>query len=291
MAQKITNLAVSSTAESLDLEWGAILSKKIKLLQSSDWTQLNDVNLDPQVREAWKTWRSKLRRIKRRNNLECSQAKELISTLERSMPKDNDIIETIEQPSIKETPEIEQVNKTNLEKVYIEKQSIIIKEEIDDDKFRQNFYKIFGEDHTQLYLFLKDIINKIPNVTIKDTDSLDMVKEKTLTYLILQQKYLLDKKINLLPPIDIINEKYEQALEFLTTNSPILENYPLIELHTQLRNMTGQEVALSFLSEKKIMNQNLLDSEKFLLYNQVRINACDDITSLKELIIEIKNGY
>lgn len=293
MVKKITNIAVSSTAETLELEWGNILSRKVKLLQNSDWSQLSDVNLDDSKRQEWREWRAKLRRVKRVNNLEPVQALELINTLEKSIPKHNIIVE-ITQPPISSKEDFENnitPQTKNVEKVFIEKQPIIIREELDDDKYRRNFYKIFDEDHTQLQSFLKNVINKIPNISIKDNDTLDILKEKTLTYLTLQQKYLLELKINVLPSIHIINEKYEQALEYLTVSSPKLENYPLIELHTQLKNISGNDVALSFLQEKKIMNQTLVDSEKFLLYNQFRISSCDDIASLKELIIEIKNGY
>lgn len=291
MVKKITNIAVSSTAETLELEWGSILSRKAKLLQNSDWSQLSDVNLDDSKRQEWKEWRAKLRRIKRVNNLEPIQATELINILEKSIPKHNIIVEVTE-PSINSNKEFENnIPTKNVEKVFIEKQPIIIREELDDDKYRRNFYKMFAQDHTQLQSFLKDVINKVPHIFIRDNDTLDILKEKTLTYLTLQQKYILESKINSLPSIHIINEKYEQALEYLTVNSPKLENYPLIELHTQIKNISGNDAALSFLQEKKIMNQTLVDSEKFLLYNQFRISSCDDIASLKELIIEIKNGY
>lgn len=309
MVAKIKNISVANTPEKINLDWSAVISRKAKLLTSSDWTQLSDVYLAPDVKASWKEWRAKLRRVKRTNNYSSEQANAVLDILETSAPKDDivheeyeikELVKTIEEKvtmvepveafalPMQHTPIEKIIEKT--EKIFVEKHPILIREEISLETLREKFFEIFSQDNIQLHSFFLDLLNKIPVANVYDSDTLEQAKAKVKEYLFFQQKYIFNKKKLAYDFSETITEKYEQALEFLTHDA-LVEDYPLIELHVQLRNSTASEVAYSFLEDKKKLNQIIVEAEKFLMYNRIRIDSCTDIESLRELVIEIKNGY
>lgn len=309
MAIKISNIAVSSTAQKLELDWADVISRRNKLLILSDWTQLDDVGLNESTKSSWTVWRAQVRKIKKRKNATLEQVKSLLEILEKMRPDltidnelttllDDVICEAVLPVEDDLTPKIEIETETeitrpaqNVGKIYIEKQPIIIKEEITDEILEQKFYELFSTNPEKLQVFLKDVIDKTPQIMLHSNESLGEMRNKLTEYLILQQRYILEIKKKKLPLFDTINEKSAQAIEYLTIDFPVLDDYPLIALHAQITNLDPSDIAMKFLHDKKLMNTLILESEKFLMYNKTRIELYDTIESFRELIKDIKNGY
>lgn len=312
--KKIKNIKAVNTVDKINSEWLEVLSKRNKLLQDSDWTQLEDVTMDSFVKKQWREWRQKLRNVSKKNNSSLEQIKYVIDLLEKERPIIKKIDETLFHQLIN-IPETEIINnsieqKTNLEhqteinlkdddkvikekiieKVFLKEIPLIIREELSEEKIKEKFFLIFSENHMDLYNFLKDTIKKVPNVIILDSDDLETIRNKTKEYLIAQKIYLFELKTKESNPI-IIDEKYQQALDFLTSENVNIVDYPLIELHSQLLNYSAEKIANLFIEEKKSFNKIILESEKFLLYNMRKIDMAETIDQLKTLILDIKNGY
>lgn len=86
MIKKIKNLELSKTEKQHQNAWGEVLSHRNKLLETSDWTQLQDSGLSEHSVQLWASWRKELKRINKRNFNDKDLAKRAIENLAQVIP-------------------------------------------------------------------------------------------------------------------------------------------------------------------------------------------------------------
>lgn len=84
---KLSNVEYTLTDEVINRKWSAVYAFRNKLLSMSDWTQLGDSNIPQNIKNFWKTWRQKIRNIKKALVNDPDKALELLKTLENQMPE------------------------------------------------------------------------------------------------------------------------------------------------------------------------------------------------------------
>jgi len=80
---KIKNLKTTASQLKEDMELSSVLGKRNKLLVSSDWTQLSDVNLTEECKASWRVWRSEVRKI----DITDKKAMGALVSLEQNQPQ------------------------------------------------------------------------------------------------------------------------------------------------------------------------------------------------------------
>lgn len=88
--RRVSTVRVSPSSQQVDAHWGAARSKKVKLLDSSDWTQLRDVanQLTPQQRLSWDAWRRSVRAVKSQNYATPQEFEAALDECARQLPVD-----------------------------------------------------------------------------------------------------------------------------------------------------------------------------------------------------------
>jgi hypothetical protein len=87
MAEKITILSLEKTPEYIDREWATVLGKRLHLLGTTDWTQLEDNELTFESRVRWNHWRNQVRQVRRREYDSPEAAEQVLIKLENSLPE------------------------------------------------------------------------------------------------------------------------------------------------------------------------------------------------------------
>jgi hypothetical protein len=82
---KITNIVVSPTEYTEDLEWSSVLAYKIKLLQHSDW--ILQVGSGVLKQHKWLQWRESLRKCNRKSFSSPAELQTKIEELDKLMPR------------------------------------------------------------------------------------------------------------------------------------------------------------------------------------------------------------
>lgn len=286
MTQKIKNLNTKITPEQINAEWANVLSVRNKMLASSDWTQLKDVILDKEQVNFWKNWRKKLRNVKRKVFSTPKDAEYVLQLLEKQIPQTVNFSSYIEDQEVT----VEEKRNKIVETVLVKEKPVIIREEVSESVIQDIFIKTFSENPLILQNFLNKILYSNYDTIFSDYDSLEIYKNKLLNYLKIKTNEIFLDKIDK-QNIHRINQKYDEAFDFLSRNEPDLDNFPLIKLYVMLNNKNAMTVAYDFIEEKKKLNEEILNSERFLKFNEQRINLLDDKNQANELFIEIKNGY
>lgn len=283
MAEKIKSISVKTTNEQIVLEWGKIISKRNKLLQSSDWTQLEDCGLTPESKNEWAIWRQQIRSLKRHTYKNINDLSIALDNLEKCPPKK--VFSTTQDKK-----EVLQSDTRVIEKIFIKEQPIILQEKIELEDYKKVFFEFFNNDNFDVQQYLKNLLNK-PYDYVRFDGNLNDTKLSIQKYLKLKQKEILYKKLENYSPKDIIDQKTEEAVEYLTTDNKDLQDYPLINLYSQYLNITPNNTAIKFLDEKKEYNKIIVQSEKYVMINLLRIENCTTMQELKDIFEELKNGY
>lgn len=286
MTQKIKNLNTKITPEQVNAEWANVLSVRNKMLASSDWTQLKDVILDKEQVNFWKNWRKKLRNVKRKVFSTPKDAEYVLQLLEKQIPQTVNFSSYIEDQEVT----VEEKRNKIVETVLVKEKPVIIREEVSESVIQDIFIKTFSENPLILQNFLNKILYSNYDTIFSDYDSLEIYKNKLLNYLKIKTNEIFLEKIDK-QNVHRINQKYDEAFDFLSRKDPDLDNFPLIKLYAMLNNKNATTVAYDFIEEKKKLNEEILNSERFLKFNEQRINLLDDKKQADELFIEIKNGY
>jgi hypothetical protein len=288
MVQKIQNLDTEVTNDQIEIEWAQVFSTRNKLLEISDWTQLNDVFLTPEAKKQWGMWRQKLRKVNRKTFDDLEQAKNVIDLLKKEMPKNS----ALNDAEFDEKFANAEITKDKaIYKTIVKEQPIILEEKISLERFDALFRDHLEKDAYAFKQYLLSFLDRSNTNLFLETDVMEECRQKTKNFLAEQQTFSLNRKTKYLPDIRILTQRAEEALEFLTETNPNLEHFPLIRLHSEVMEMTPEESALNFLKQKKWYNQLLLESDKFLLYTTKKIDAAATKTHLLVIIEDIKNGY
>ena len=287
MVQKIQNINTEITDEQVAIEWAQVVSTRNKLLEISDWTQLGDVFLSPESKKQWSIWRQKLRKINKANIENPKNAKEELEQLKNDMPRSS----SFDDEAFNNNINAETKNDKIVQKIITKEQPIIIREILDEARFRETLTGVLEKDihgfKTYLSSFMK--LEDIPSLA--DDDNLEEAKFKVKEYAKRKQAERLEDKLRSLPNLKILYQQTEEAIEFAASKSPDINDYPLIKINSEYKNMTYQESAYNFLKQKKWYNTVILDSEKFLLYTNAKIEKADTIASLRSIITDIMYGY
>ncbi len=87
MAEKIIILSLEKTPEYIDREWATVLGKRLHLLGTTDWTQLEDNELTFESRVRWNHWRNQVREVNRRTYDSPESAEQILIKFENNFPK------------------------------------------------------------------------------------------------------------------------------------------------------------------------------------------------------------
>lgn len=87
MVEKITILSLEKTPEYIDREWAGVLGKRLHLLGTTDWTQLEDNELTFESRVRWNHWRNQVREVRRRLYDTPEDAERVLIKLESNLPE------------------------------------------------------------------------------------------------------------------------------------------------------------------------------------------------------------
>lgn len=86
MTEKIKILSLKKTQEYLDREWASVMSKRIHMLSTTDWTQLEDNELTFESRVRWNHWRNQVRAVRRGDYSTPKDAENALAELEKNLP-------------------------------------------------------------------------------------------------------------------------------------------------------------------------------------------------------------
>lgn len=87
MASKIKITRLEKTEDYINREWGTVLAQRQYLLNSTDWTQMEDNDLTFESRVRWNWWRQQVRNVKRKNGISREDAEAQLKYLETTMPE------------------------------------------------------------------------------------------------------------------------------------------------------------------------------------------------------------
>jgi hypothetical protein len=87
MTEKITILSLEKTPEYIDREWATVLGKRLHLLGTTDWTQLEDNELTFESRVRWNHWRNQVREVRRKIYDNPEAAELVLAKLEKNLPE------------------------------------------------------------------------------------------------------------------------------------------------------------------------------------------------------------
>lgn len=87
MAKRITILSLEKTPEYINREWASVMGKRLHLLSSTDWTQIEDNELTFESRVRWNHWRNQVRDVKRTSYDTPDDADKALSILESTLPE------------------------------------------------------------------------------------------------------------------------------------------------------------------------------------------------------------
>lgn len=288
MAQKIQNIDTEITKEQIEIQWSEVFSTRNKLLEISDWTQLSDVFLSAESKKQWSIWRHKLRKVNRKNFSNLQEAKDVLELLKHEIPKTSTFDESEFNDKIVNT---EITNNKIVEKIITKEQPIIIKEIIEESRFKDLMISIMEKDAHTFKSYLLSFIKTEHPIVITDDDNIEYAKNKAKLFAKEKQIIRLNEKLANLPDQRILNQRAEEAIEFLSIKSPDLENYPMIKLHSENEKMTPQESATNFLRQKKWFNTILLDADKFLYYTNKQIDESENNDQIRSIVQSIMYGY
>lgn len=288
MVLKIQNLDTATTDYQIEIEWSKLISKRNKLLEISDWSQLGDVFLTAESKKQWSIWRQKLRKVNRKTFTVLEDAQNVLELLNNEMPKSTTLDEAefdsrIINGEITPTKEIHRIT--------VKEQPIIIKEEIDTPRFEMMLKEILEKDTYGFKQYLLSFLDADNTNILELDETLEVAKSKAKEYAVRKQTLTLNKKLNYLPDVRILQQRAEEALEFLSGKNPDIENFPMIKMHAENMVMTHEESALNFLKQKKWYNHILLDSERFLYYTMNQIDAATQVNQIRTIIETIRYGY
>jgi hypothetical protein len=288
MVQKVQNLVTETTNDQLEIEWAQVFSKRNKLLEISDWTQLGDVFLLPEVKKQWSIWRQKLRKVNRKTFTQLQDAKDVLALLEKEIPKASPLDESEFNDKIVNA---EETRDKIIQKVITKEQPIIIREIIEEPRFQELLRGVLDKDAYGMKNYLLSFLSIENSNIITDEDTLEVAKSKAKEYARNRQTITLNNKLSHLPDNRILQGRAEEAIEFLSAKAPDIENFPLIKLHSESMDQTYEQSAVNFLRQKKWYNQLLLDSEKFLFYTGKQIESAISKIQIQSIIDSIKYGY
>lgn len=296
MIEKIKDLKTEITKEQSDNAWSKVLSHKIRMLEASDWTQLSDVYLSQETKNEWKNWRQNVRKVKKAHYTNSLDAEMHLNSLENFKPANTSIDCDAYNESTSTNNEHHEIlndgkkNVVEIQKVFIKEQPIIIKQDIEEDLFERLFFELMTKNSTKFKQRIRNLLEE-QEIIFFDTDTLYAAKEKMIIYSNNIKNELLTKKISEFSSIEILNEKFEQAVDYLTNNNGKIETYSFIKLYSDFYNKTPEIIAEEFVLERKRYNKILIEAEKFFLYIKNKIETSESMEELKSLIYEIKNGY
>jgi hypothetical protein len=282
---KITKVQVEETEESNDIRWSEAKSKKVYLLQSTDWTQLPDVHL--KNKSKIDTWRQQLRDLNLKSNFDTpKQALSFLDEYANRLPdpiKSSPNLDTSEPVVEQKSADYDKV----IEKIYqIEKMVNQCKDEIDTNSSsikelcdnikeisstsvtdlvedKEEIYKSFEsyksdiiniiKNHNENVLNLQEKINIIERSIKVLSENNEDDEIKYYTFKKCKNKLLGDlkdeKNNNLIQDgsvLDyiIINERIEQATDYLCSTNPSLDDYSLLYNDTKLSDEEFVEMTL-----------------------------------------------
>lgn len=85
--QKIKNLKILETPESIEKQWKHALSYRNMLLEKTDWTQTGNSGLTPECVAKFRDWRERLRSINARNGVPFDAVVQATKTVSNFMPE------------------------------------------------------------------------------------------------------------------------------------------------------------------------------------------------------------
>ncbi len=281
--EKISNVQIQITDSVLKRQWNEVINKRNRLLAISDWTQLPDTELPKSSLNLWVRWRKKLRNVKKSTINNPQKAMEILNSLESQMPEKLTYIENItmvESPNIEidniETTDIEtQLNsfKKEIASKFISMQDI---ENTINDRISSNTTNIVD-------FLLSSVDKKLESVNHKLVLSEDMDIAKNELIALVNKKY----HENYSTYTEVDTEKFQQSVDYLIDDSPDVNNYPLLNLESTIKNISKKGIATRIINERKVWLQRICKLEEERLYYIDRIEYCETNEELSNIINEI----
>jgi len=260
--QKISNVKYTVTEEVINRKWTTVGSKRRQLLTLSDWTQLTDSNLSPTAKHYWKTWRQKIRNIKRSAVTNPEDALELLKTLEKQSPEmlnyDND-------------PEIE--NKTD--DLTVERLNRLL-----DEKINAILPQLItGNDVTNI---LNEKVEELKKQLMSVTEKIELHHDLTIAKLQVSEK--INEGYNKsFPKLYSDTELFNEAVEFKIKPEG---KYPLLEVWSKIYLTSLDAMAEIVIANKKNWLRDFCASEETHLNWIMRIEGATDIGQLQQILEE-----
>lgn len=260
------------TEEVLSRKWLEVISKRNKLLSLSDWTQLPDCNIPPNIQRLWTKWREKIRNIKKTTVTEPDKAVSLLKTLEKQMP------EKIAEDSISivnvDTDTVVEPSVNNNLKIMIDN---TIKETV--------LPKIISLDEITNIINQKSDNNL--NIALKILQP-DIVLSQDLPEAQTQLIKILNDKINKDYP-KFIEELFTESVDYLSGS--YTGDLPLLQLYATHYNKSLKDMSEDMLQSKRKWIKDISEIEKYRLEYLNKIIKSATIVELEELLKQIKDGH
>ena len=87
MVEKIKITGLEKTAEYVDREWSTVIGRRLHMLGTTDWTQLEDNELTFESRVRWNHWRNQIREVRRELYDTPEDATKALDALEANLPE------------------------------------------------------------------------------------------------------------------------------------------------------------------------------------------------------------
>lgn len=87
MVEKIKITGLEKTPEYVDREWSTVIGRRLHMLGTTDWTQLEDNELTFESRVRWNHWRNQIREVRRELFETPADAEKVLDTLEANLPE------------------------------------------------------------------------------------------------------------------------------------------------------------------------------------------------------------
>lgn len=236
-------MKVQKSSKQIADSWKLASAEKKALLLSTDWTQLDDVNLENS--QAFSNWRKKLREVNLQETFETSsQAREFLKLFREKMPKPV-FIKTSNNNLPDDTDYISQISNLKLE---VKGLNVLVHQLVDSLKRKESAYTDKDVD-----------IEEIPYAEAKLCVISDIQKRK--------HAELLDAGALTFP---LLSEKAEQAIDFLaSSNDTRLNTYSLFH---HVSDKDEVQHANNIISLYKKLREQLNDIELRYLQEESKVH-------------------
>ena len=278
MINAIKNIKTEKTEKQKDNEWKSVIGHKTLLLNSTDWTQLEDVFLSN--KDEFVKWRRNLRKTDLKEVFDSpEQATEFLKKYEDRLPKP---VFNHAVPSTDDTIHVEEAEETEKKETPLHLLSMFdeIRKKLQDD-FEQKKRELEAEKEQKLKIIndkLVELEEEIKNQREPITDiSLSEAHRLIISH---KKRYSTEVIVDKIIEFPILLGQVEQALDFLSDDSANIEDYYLLD---------NSDVAVDNTSYA----HSIIDSYKNFLkeQKQVKENFAKELESVYDMTLEEVNEF